>query len=504
VVFLLLGWGLHFQKTIAKVFFEMVNFKTAFHQIASRVLPVAPAASKLVDSLPNSSRNVPPDAAQQQINEEIPFRTTRDAVLQEYLNKYTLKSAGIGFVTPPYNSLYDRIWGVTPIDDLPKLQALYEYNPYVAASVDVRVNLTVSNWLELEGGNSIFNDYLSEWLDSHNVPSVARIQENNALVNGFSITELCRDEDNQRVEWLKPLDPLYVRIRRDAYMNVFGYIQLLSVPPAIFEPQDILRTLHNQGSGRYNSAYGVSLLRSMLLIQALTDDFQHDMATIMKIYTKPILAYQCGTEKAEWSDIKLQNFINGMAERQQGTDLAFKHDVNPIPIDSMTRNLRVEWWLNYLLQQREAQLGVPKIFLGQSEGTNRATADIVMQEFVTRLRMRQEHIKYTYETELFPAILQGDFPGSLITPDKIPKIEWRPIWEPSADIMVDQQIALFQAGLIGDLEARAKLGLPEEVWGNLANMRQAYDQGMPAEDISKSASKQFSASTSPSRLWRAN
>ena len=75
-----------------------------------------------------------------------------DAVLREYLDRYTLKSAGIGFVAPPYSSLYDRVWGVTPVDDLPKLQTLYEFNPYIAASVDVRVNLTVSNWLELKGG----------------------------------------------------------------------------------------------------------------------------------------------------------------------------------------------------------------------------------------------------------------------------------------------------------------------------------------------------------------
>jgi hypothetical protein len=464
-----------------------MNFQSAFHQVASRLAgrPRSPRS----DALSNPARNVAPEVAQQQLSDEVPFRSSRDAILQAYLNKYTLKSAGIGFVTPPYSSLYDRIWGVTPVDDLPKLQALYEYNPYVAASVDVRVNLTVSNWFELEGGNSTFRGYLDEWLASHNAPAIGRIQEHDALINGFSVTELCRDEDNQRVEWLKPLDPLYVRIRRDAYMNIFGYIQLLSVPPAVFEPQDVMRTLHNQGSGRYNSAYGVSLLRSTLLIQALTDDFQHDMAIIMKVYTKPILAYQCGTPEAEWSDEKLREFIDTMGEREQGTDLAFKHDVNPIPIDSMTRSLRVEWWLNYLLQQREAQLGVPKIFLGQSEGTNRATADIVMQEFVTRMRTRQEHIKGTYETELFPAILQGDFPGSLITADKIPKVKWRPIWEPSADVMVDQQIALFQAGLIGDLEARAKLGLPEEVWGNLASARQEFEQNTHADIISKSVDK---------------
>ncbi len=458
----------------------MVNFKVAFNQVANKVLPAI--------IMPNPTRNVSQETAKQQIDQEISFRSTRDAVLQGYFNKYSLKSAGIGFVSSPFSSLYDRVWGITPVDDLPKLQALYEYNPYIAAAVDVRVNLTVSNWFELEGGNSTFNDYLTEWLQSHNVPSVTRIQEHDALVNGFSVTELCRDEDNQRVEWLKPLDPLYMRVRRDAYMNIFGYIQLLSVPPAVFEPQGIMRTLHNQGSGRFNSAYGVSLLRSLLLIQALMDDFQHDMATIMKIYTKPIIAYQCGTERAAWSDSKLQTFIEGMAERQQGTDIAFKHDVNPIPIDSMTRGLRVEWWLNYLQLQRDAQLGVPKIFLGQSEGTNRATADVVMQEFVTRLRMSQEHMKYTNETELFPAILKGDFPDSFITPDKIPKVKWRPIWEPSAAERTNATIALYQAALLGDKEARTELGWPEEIWGNVVS-RPQFNQSMPKSAVSNSATE---------------
>jgi hypothetical protein len=45
------------------------------------------------------------------------------------------------------------------------------------------------------------------------------------------------------------------------------------------------------------------------------------------------------------------------------------------------------------------------------------------------------------------------------------------------------------------LEARAKLGLPEQVWGNLANMRQSLDQAMPEGAVSKSARQpQLSAS----------
>jgi hypothetical protein len=275
-----------------------------------------------------------------------------------------------------------------------------------------------------------------------------------------------------------------MRVRRDAFDNIFGYVQLESVPPVVFEPQRILKTLHNPGSARFNRAYGRSLLRSALYIQAVIEDFSHDMAIIMKVYTKPILAFTCGVPGGEWSDEKVADFLYNMNQRAQGADIAVRNDVIITPIQSLTSQIRVEWWLNWLEKQRDAQLGVPKIFLGVPEGTNRATAEFVMQEFVTRLRTRQMQKSLVWETELFPAILAGDFPGSLIAPEKIPKIKWPPIWEPPADILTDQQIALFNAALIGDKEARTRIGLPEEVYGNLKDLRDNRTQNMPTSAVS--------------------
>lgn len=444
---------------------------TSFRDAVSRTVGKMVAQPAPNTKMPNPQRFVSESTAQKQMEKEVPFRITRDTALTTYINQYSLKAAGIGFVTPPYSSLFDRIWGIVPTDDLPKLQALYDYNPFIAACVDIRVNLSVSPGFELEGGNSTFRDYLEEWVESHRLLETMRIQETDAYVNGFSVTEICRDEDGQRVEWLKPLEPAYMRVRRDAYDNVFGWIQLESVPPVVFKPQQILKTTHNSGSGRWNRQYGRSLLRASLYIQNLIDDFQHDMTMIMKVYSKPILALICGSEKSPWSDEKLNQFIDDIAARTQATDLALRHDVQPVPIPSMTSNLKVDWYLDWLEKQRDAQLGVPKIFLGIPEGTNRATADIVMQEFITRLKTRQNQNKAIYETELFPAILEGDFQGSLITPGKIPKIKPRPIWEPPADVLTDQQIKLFNAALIGDVEARTKLGLPEQVVGNLKQIR---------------------------------
>ena len=209
----------------------------------------------------------------------------------------------------------------------------------------------------------------------------------------------------------------------------------------------------------------------------MIDDFQVDMAKIMKVYTKPMLIAKCGGNGAPgmpepWSDPQLDVMSNTLAVRDQGTDLTVRGDVEVTPMSSLTKDLKAEWWIEYLERQRDSQLGVPKIFLGETEGSNRATADVVMQEFITRLRMRQKHRSGVYEMQLFPLILRGDFPESLIIPDKIPKIKWKPIWEPPTDVKMSRVIDLYNNLLMGDKEARGELGLPEKIDGVLKASRQ--------------------------------
>ena len=431
-----------------------------------------PLRKDLSLSMPNSLRNVPNQVAVSQVEHEVPVAWRGDWNLMQYVNNYTLKAAGIGFVSSPYTSLWDRIWGVTPIEDLPKYKALYSFVPRVQASVDVKVNLEISNGFVLEGGTATFRDFLEEWIESHDLLATMRSEETDALVFGTSYTEPCMDEDSSRVEWLKTLDPCYMRVRQDCYKNIFGYAQLASYPPVIFYPEEIYRILNGVKSWIFENAYGTSSLRSILHIQALIDDFQVDMAKIMKVYTKPMLVLQCGGdghtgEPLPWSYEQIQALLDQVSNREQGTDLAVRGDVKVTPQASMTKDVRVEWWIEYLERQRDSQLGVPKIFLGETENANRATADIVMQEFVTRLRMRQNHRSGVYETQLFPLILRGDFPDSLIVPDKIPKIKWKPIWEPPTDIKMSRVIDLYNNLLMGDVEARAELGMPEAIKGNL-------------------------------------
>jgi hypothetical protein len=104
-------------------------------------------------------------------------------------------------------------------------------------------------------------------------------------------------------------------------------------------------------------------------------------------------------------------------------------------------------------------LGVPKIFMGESEKTNRATADIVMQEYVTEERMFQELIGDTLESGLFKQLIREKWGEG----QEIPHVKWRPVWEPTLDVKAAYITNLVKEGIVALEEARPQLGYPEQM-----------------------------------------
>src|SRR5208283_720742 len=123
----------------------------------------------------------------------------KDEMLFGYVSRYMLKGSGAGFVTPPYTAYMDRIWGATPIEDLPKYKDLYTFTPYMKAAIDVTVNLAISNGFELNGGEDDVRGWLSDWLDEQNILQTLRIVASDMLVFGNAFIEICRDETSGEV-----------------------------------------------------------------------------------------------------------------------------------------------------------------------------------------------------------------------------------------------------------------------------------------------------------------
>ena len=129
-----------------------------------------------------AQRQVPPEISKKQIEEEIPLSWKADNMLWGYVQRYMLKGSGAGFVTPPYTAYWECIWGAVPIEDLSKYKDLYTFTPYIKACIDVTINLAISNGFELEGEDEAVKEWLTDWLDEHNILQTLRIIGTDMLV----------------------------------------------------------------------------------------------------------------------------------------------------------------------------------------------------------------------------------------------------------------------------------------------------------------------------------
>ncbi len=144
-----------------------------------------------------AQRQFPPEISERQIEEEVPVSWNSDHMLWGYVTRYMLKGSGAGFVTPPYTAYWERLWGAVPIEDLPKYKDLYAFTPYIKAAIDVTVNLAISNGFELEGGDDAVREWLTDWIDEHDILQTLRIVTTDMLVFGNAFLEICRDEDTR-------------------------------------------------------------------------------------------------------------------------------------------------------------------------------------------------------------------------------------------------------------------------------------------------------------------
>ena len=188
-------------------------------------------------------------------------------------------STGVGFVHSPYADLYTKVYGVTPIADLPEYRLMYRTQPDIKQAIDLQVNLAVSRGLTIRHKKKRVAKYLAEVADRIDLIENLQIVARDMLTYGDAFLELLWEEreftdadvtiDNQNITMqrvsknvtsdiagLKPLDPTYMRARRDAYGAVFGYIQWMAYPPVLLDTDVCIQFKNNPNSQGYESEIG--------------------------------------------------------------------------------------------------------------------------------------------------------------------------------------------------------------------------------------------------------
>lgn len=421
--------------------------------------------------------------------------------------------SGFAYVQTPYADLYTKLWGVATIADLPKYRLMYRTVPVIKRAVDKSVLVAVSKGFDLKPVDDSAEakravEVVDEWLlTQRNIKEFLGSIASDMLVYGNAFAEIVHEkmdiekatsEELSRYEivkepspfnltpkssstdtptivqsvdnaggfynlvkprgkpvWLKPLDPLTMRVRRDSFGNVYGYLQLLGVPPTAFTTENMAFFKHLPKTWQYESAYGVSSLMSVIRTQDIIWQLENDLLIISHAAKKVPSVFKGGSaERGYYSQKQLDVLSRELAERDAASDIFVRGDVEveplPLPASSIQPILN---YLKYHHDQRTTALGVPPVLMGIPDGTTQTTATVSFEDFIDNIRSLQETIADTLETQVFSKVLAA----SGLDKKWVPEVEWRSVGKRDETSLANMIVALFNSRLITANEARALL-----------------------------------------------
>ena len=431
------------------------------------------------------------------------------------------QSSGQGIVQSPYTDLYGKTYGLVPTADLPKYRLMYRNYPDVQQAIEMQTNLAVGKGYIIKHPQKKVAKYITDALIDIDMPQHALTMAAETLTYGNSYTEVLWSESEESTEklydykgniyaanelkkfniesqyvkpaiytgdgtnqsleavrvnrkpksellGLKDLDPVYMRVRRDAWNNIFGYIQWMSFPPVLLDVDTCIHIKNRPKSTGYESAYGISILMSLIKNTSLLDYFENDAAIWMHYKAVPPITVKGGMPEKPYGTEQMIELNRLFAKRSAASTIVLKGDVAVEEMRTVAADLHIDWWINYLLLKRTQALGVPSFLMGSKETAGRSSAQVMILEFITRLQILQECISRPIEKYIIRPLIDEKFGKSV----PIAKIVWKPIIEETPDMRPQRLIQLLQAGAVTVNEVRVEMGF-EELEGS------EYNKPMP-------------------------
>jgi hypothetical protein len=415
---------------------------------------------------------------------------------------------GVGLVQSPYADIYTKIYGVNPIADLPKYRKMYRVHPDIQQAVQMQVGLAIGKGFTLGHKDEDVIEYINKISNRIDLPQHMLVMATDCLVYGNSFTEIqwdksvttkermyeykgedysledlkranispslakpakvkdgniekefiaekvVKDPEAKTIVALKDLDPLYMRVRRDSYGNIFGYIQWMAFPPVLINSESCIHIRYRPASWGYESAYGTSILMPLIKNTDLLNQFENDAATWIHSRAVPPLIVKGGTPEKPYSTDQMTALMGILKARTAATMIFTKGDVAFEEMKTIASQLNVDWWIKYLLLRRYQALGVPPIMMGMTERGSKGTAEVLLHDFVTRLQVLQEFISDPVEEYIFKPLIKAEFGKDVENAEII----WKPIIEEDKNMRSQRLIQMVQVGAISVNDLREEMG----------------------------------------------
>lgn len=267
--------------------------------------------------------------------------------------------------------------------------------------------------------------------------------------------------DGELIE-LKPLDPLWMRVNRDAFNNVIGFAQWgFGGLPQTVPTNKVVYLPWMPKSWNYEGAYGTSILMPASRHVSLLIQAEEDMKFWQHQYAKPMLVVKAGTTEAPYPLPRLAYLRDQFAARQPGTDAIVPADVDVQVLKGGTGETvnTFKIWSDYLREKIYESIGMPSVLMNLPDQTVRATSDSALQAFIAEERAFQDTVGDKILAEVIVPELKRVFPAKFEGKDPIIRVVWPPIMEEDWNKLVDRIVKAVGKPFMTINEARVRSGL---------------------------------------------
>lgn len=333
----------------------------------------------------------------------------------------------------------DLAYSTSVLRNYSDYERLYFTSPDVATAIDLIAHYCVTDFNFI--GNEKDVERAKEFAKEVKLRTMLINAVRMMLIYGNSYIYIADDENDFGIA-LQVLNPKSISVLVDSYGEITGYKYSL-----LDKVLPVERVMHFAYGRIGNSPYGYSIIHPIFDIIEAKKKIERVLTIIAHRMSHPLIH----------AKVRNQAMLNKVAEmlkeRVKDDEMVILNEFvtdEGVEINVLDPKYDVKGLvetLQYLQRQIDKTLKVPKVFYGEGEDVNRATAFAMLKTFSLFLQSIQATVKEELEAKLFPA-LNLDI-----------EIEFDDITIDDTMMWSDIAVQLYQSGIIDTNEARELIGL---------------------------------------------
>jgi len=415
-----------------------------------------------------------------------------------------LVEMGKGIVGSPGKT--DRISGVPHEYDMDLYTGLYKGDSLVFRGVNLTADHAIQSGFTIDGGSDENRALIEDWVELVGLDSLLHDTVKAILIWGNAFFEIVEESDEWYGIQLKPIPPSTMYVYRTETGDIIGYVQIPKQrrfiktkdgyrpfrlqlprvknmddlnteakrgwkglvrtihPDAI--PFDADEIVHIKDNALPGGEYGLSVIEPMLSSLTIYQGMRIDIGVISRRYAAPKTLWLVGDENMPATDEMMDNFKYYMDIQNIGDDVVVPSWIKFEVLGAGQMTMDLEPYLGMLRNDVFAGLSVPEILMGGTSTGRLAAAQIQLESFSRRIVVLQRLLSNICRQQVFPRVLQLDYPLSRSDWQSTPKLKFRPILTEEQKYL--RSMNLYTSGVSSREESRKIVEMTAEVDGHMA------------------------------------